>query len=142
MAQRIYFIRCTLGFPVLSTLYGTLDMAFLTSLPAIFTKLVRKYSPPSTAMVQEYLYHTRRNTGSIISIPLTPQPTQPASAIRPGVRTHNVFASCIPSTGSIFIDQAGCFPVWSMAGNTDLLVIYDFDSTLSLCEYSWSRSRI
>ena len=39
-----------------------------------------------------------------------------------------MFVSCISATVSIFTDHAGLFPVRLTAGNTDLLVIYGYDS--------------
>ena len=73
MDQRIALLNDALGFPALSTLCNALDEGFITSLPEITKKNVRKYPPPSAEMVQGHLDPVRRNAGS----------TQQSSAITP-----------------------------------------------------------
>ena len=91
MAQRISFLHGALVFPELSTLYDALDEGFLTSLPEITSKFVRKYPPPSATMVQGHLYQTGRNVGS------TQQ--SPAGASKYDLRpTIRIFLSCTTMT--------------------------------------------
>jgi hypothetical protein len=47
--------------------------------------------------------------------------------------TYQVFTS-IESTGRIYTDQTGCFPVRSSQGNNYILVAYDYDSNAILTE--------
>ena len=126
IAQHVAFLHGAMCFPALSTLCDALDEGFLTSLPEITSKLVRKYPPPSATMVQGHLDQTRQNVGSTQQSPANRPPTQQSPATLAGTRTHNVFASCIPATGSIFTDQTGRLPTRSTAGNSDMLVMYDY----------------
>jgi hypothetical protein len=45
-------------------------------------------------------------------------------------RTHCCFAACMPTstTGQIFTDQTGHFIVPARMGNTQLFILYDYDS--------------
>ena len=46
------------------------------------------------------------------------------------LRTHHYYATTfeIPTTGKIFTDQTGRFPIPSSTGNQYVFVLYDYDS--------------
>ena len=83
MSQRIYFLHGASGFLSLSTLCDIIYIGIFTSLPEIYTKLVRKYPLLSAAMVHGHLYQTRRHNGSTRSSPVNP----PAMQSPPFIRT-------------------------------------------------------
>ena len=66
---------------------------------------------------------------TITNGPADPQPiTHPIPPpIRPGARTHNLYAACYPANGQISTDQTGRFPVHSTAGNSNMLILYDYN---------------
>ena len=153
IAQRIAFLHAAMCNPALSTLCRALDAGFLSSFPEITSALVRKYPPQSAAMVQGHLDQVRRNAGSTrptpasvpatapTTIPLIPDGTIPTPPpLRAGARSHALYAFCVPATGQVFTDQTGRFPHKSTAGNTDMLVLYDYDSNYIHVEAMPSRT--
>ncbi|KAI2490331.1 hypothetical protein MHU86_24250 [Fragilaria crotonensis] len=64
-----------------------------------------------------------------------PPPTTP-----PALRTHLVYADFASATGQIFTDLTGRFIQPSSKGNSDMLVIYDFDSNYIHVEAMRSKS--
>ena len=149
LQQRIAFLHAALCNPALSTLCDALDAGYLTSWPELTSKLVRKYPPPSRAMMQGHLDQRRRNAAStqpqpqpppIIPATTTPTVQTPTTEPRPIARTHALYAFCIPSTGKIFTDQTGRMPIRSTSGNSDLLVLYDYDSNCIHAEAMPSRT--
>ena len=149
LQQRIAFLHAALCNPALSTLCDALDAGYLTSWPELTSKLVRNYPPPSRAMMQGHLDQRRRNAAStqpqpqpppIIPATATPTVQTPTTEPRPIARTHALYAFCIPSTGKIFTDQTGRMPIRSTSGNSDLLVLYDYDSNCIHAEAMPSRT--
>ena len=43
-------------------------------------------------------------------------------------KTHYLYAYCEPATGQVYTDQTGRFLTTSNSGNTDMLILYDYDS--------------
>jgi hypothetical protein len=58
----------------------------------------------------------------------------------PGQRTHWIFAAIHETKGQIFTDQPGRFLVASSAGNSYMLVVYDYDSNYIHAEPMPSRT--
>ena len=81
MDQLIAFLHGALGLSALFTLCDALDKGYLTSLPDISAKLIRKHPTTYAAMIQGHLYQIRRNTGSTISPSLDLPPTQLATSV-------------------------------------------------------------
>ena len=148
IADRIAFLHGALCSPSLSTLTDAIDAGFLTSFPELSSERVRKYPPTSAAMIQGHLDQVRRNARSTQPRPPAPSPPAAPSPItitatdtpRPGARTHHLFAECFAATGKIFTDQTGRFPFVSTAGMTDMLVLYDYDSSYIHVEAMPSRT--
>ena len=153
LEQRIAFLHASMCNPALSTLCSAIDAGFLSSFLEITSALVRKYPPQSAAMVQGHLDQVRRNTASTQPSPnvvtATPSPTTPPvladTATTPpplctGARSHVLYTFCIPATGQVFTDQTGRFPHKLTAGNTDMLVLYDYDSNYIHVEAMPSRT--
>ena len=141
LAQRIAFLHAAMCNPALLMLCSAIDVGFLSFFPEITSALVRKYLPQSAAMVQGHLDQVRHNAGTTRPAPPSvrmtpPTPTLPVPAdtiptpppLRTGARSHTLYTCCIPATGQVFTDQTGWFPHKSTAGNTDMLVLYNYDS--------------
>ena len=58
----------------------------------------------------------------------------------PAVRTHHIYADFASSTGQIFTDLTGRFLQASSSGNSEMLVIYDYDSNFIHVEAMSSKS--
>ena len=154
ITQHIVFMHAALGSPALSTLIKALKAGFLTSFPELTPALLCKYPHASISMIKGHLDQTRKNQGSTCTQPPIPPPLPtielaarmltiingPAdphpiphpipSPIRHGSRTYNLYAACYPGNGQIFTDQTGRFPVRSTVGNSDMLILYDYDSNI------------
>jgi hypothetical protein len=54
----------------------------------------------------------------------------PSPILGTNERTHCCYAACLPTgtTGQIFTDQTGCFIVPTSTGNTQLFILYDYNS--------------
>jgi hypothetical protein len=153
-SELVAFAHATLFSPALSTLDTALSRGYLPHFIGLTAKTLRKYPPPSVAMVKGHLDQSRKNQNStkkITSSPsdLSPDSTteehQPADAFPlsdPGnVRSHQCFAAVFePATGQIHSDQTGKFIVASSTGNNYILVVYDYDSNSILVEPMRSRT--
>ena len=82
--------------------------------------------PPSTSMAE---------TAASTTLDFRPPITSP-----PAVRTHHIYADFASSTGQIFTDLTGRFLQASSSGNSDMLVIYDYDSNFIHVEAVSSKS--
>ena len=137
IAQRIAFLHATLGNYALSAFCGAINDGFLTTLSEITMKLVRKYPPAPVDMVKGHFDQIRRNqqtTHPILNPPSTNLPDEPHSSPPtpglPPVRTHAFYVTCIAANGQIFTDQTGHYPIQSTAGNSDISILYDYDSNI------------
>jgi hypothetical protein len=59
----------------------------------------------------------------------------------PSLCTHHLNGDCRPESGQIHSDQTRRFLIPSASGNTDMLVLYDYDSNAILVEPMKNRSR-
>ena len=106
IAQHISFLHIVLYNPVLSTLYDAIGDGFLTIWLEITSKLVRKYSSTSDAMIKGNLEQKRQNqrkTHSIINPPasnaleeVTP-PLPPPNL--PPIRNRALYETSLAATG-------------------------------------------
>jgi hypothetical protein len=69
-----------------------------------------------------------------------PSQKQQPNSIPPALRTHHLYVDCQPASGPIYTDHTGRFPTPSNSGNTDILVLYDFDTNAILVEPMKCRS--
>ena len=74
-------------------------------------------------------------------------PTLPPSLIvnlepvlLPGIQLHAVYITCIAVTGQIFTDQTGRFPQGYTAENTDMRIMYCYNSNCIHVESMLSRT--
>ena len=129
-AELVAFAHASLFSPALTTLNAALDKNFLPQLPGLTGRTLRKHPPLSAPMLKGHMDHTRQNHRS--THPPVPATDDHADSFPPattdGGRTHMCFAACMQSTGQIFTDQTGRFVIPSSTGNTQLLIIYDYDS--------------
>jgi hypothetical protein len=143
--ELVVFAHAALFSPALSTLQHALQKHYIMHFPGLTEKTLAKYPPLSVAMQKGHLDQTRRNQRSTKPPPKTakppelPEPTSETDATTDflsdfrdpaptGERTHCVYAACLESTGQIFADQTGRFIIPSSQGNTQLLVLYDYDT--------------
>jgi hypothetical protein len=133
-AELVAFAHATLFSPALSTLQTALDRGFLPSFAGLTSKTLRKHPPQSVAMIKGHLDQTRKNQRSTKSSPLPDHTATIPDEVFPtsepdNTRTHQCFAAVFkPATGQIHSDQTGKFVVASSAGNSYVLVVYDYDS--------------
>ena len=149
IGQRIALLHVVLGSTALSNLCQALDSGYLTSMAEITEVLVRKYPLPIIAMIKGHLDQVCMNQRYTQTVQGTPPPSTPPSPptpppppnltlltvtppalplIHPGARAHNLLATCCSATDQVFTDQIGKFPTKSTASNTDILILFDYDS--------------
>jgi hypothetical protein len=144
-ADLVAFAHASLFSPVTSTLMQALKKNFIT-IPGLNSKTLAKYPPVSVATHKGHLDQSRQHQQSTRD--KTPAPTADdileellfPNSLPNGERTHFCYASCIDTTGKIFTDQTGRFPLPSSQGNTQLLVLYDYDSNFIHAEPMKTKS--
>ena len=152
MQQRIAFLHAALFSPVVSTLCAALDANRLTTFPDLTSALVRRHCRDSIPMIKGHLDQQRAGIQSTSKPPSTLPPSdspgypESASDIHPpltdppALRSSYLYAACEPITSQIFTDQTGRFLCPSSAGNSYILLIYDFDSNYIHVEAMPSRT--
>ena len=138
MAHRIAFMHASMFSPSLSTWCKAIDSGRMTTWPDLTSAQVRRHPPHPAAMIQGHLDQQRANLRStqpldtaqvipeddpIISTDMNPQPTEPQA-----LKSHHLFATCEKATGQIYTDPTGRFITPSSSGNTDMLILYDYDN--------------
>ena len=137
ISQRIAFLHAILGSPILSTLCQSLDAGYLNFVPEITALLVRKYPLPSIAMLKGHLDQVHMNQRSTLTVqvppplpttqhPIATTPTLPLLHL--GSHTHSFYATCCSATGQFFANQTSKFPIKSTASNTDMFILFNYDS--------------
>ena len=145
IADRIEFYHASMGSPALSTWCDAIDAGRLTTFPELTSAQVRRYPPASIPMIKGHLDQQRANLRSTKSKP-SPEvkPTfdddetskqhdkedmSPTNNIEtPPLKTQYLYADCASATGKIFTDQTGRFLTTSSKGNSDMLILYEYDS--------------
>jgi hypothetical protein len=134
----IKFMHAMAFSPVETTWVKAINKGFFQSWPGITATAVHKYFPKSTATTKGHMDQTRKNTRS--TQPLTEHPpTDTNTEQDPEEETDNeitnlLFATIDTTTGKIYTDQTGRFPVTSSQGNQYILVLYDYDTNSILTE--------
>ena len=114
--------------PSTSTLDDAIQRNFFATWPGLTPDIVRRYLPPSEAIVKGHLDQQRQRKRKQ---PISDE--QPPSAT--GTRSHTIYSAIIdPSTptGRTYSDLTGRFPVQSNRGANYILVIYKYDSNAIL----------
>jgi hypothetical protein len=133
--------------PAISTFCAAIDAGRLTTFPNVTSAQVKQNPPPSYTMVKGHPDQQRANLRSTKLAP--PASKFPVSALTdicappidsPSLRTHHLYVNCRPGSGQIYIDQTRHFLIHSTSGNTDMLVLYDYDSNAILVEPMKNRS--
>jgi hypothetical protein len=138
LAERIAFYHASMFSPALSTWCTAIDAGHFTSWPELTSAQVRRYPPPSIAMVKGHLDQERASVRStkltaekheITTSHPVPDPTPESLAPDPAaLKTHFLYADCQPATGQIYTDPTGRFLVPSVSGNSYILVVYNYNS--------------
>ena len=145
--KQLVWLHGALGSPTHSTLIAAIEAGYLTTFPHLTVRNVRRFLPQSRSTIQGHLDQSRANQRSTQPRPpalppvSTPTPSSPTAVTHetatdtrptpldpPAAPTHHLYAECMPFTGEIFTDQTGRFLCPSTAGNTDMLVLYDYDT--------------
>ena len=126
----IKFLHATAFSPVPSTWIKAIQRGFFQSWPGLTTAAVRKHLPKSEATTKGHLDQTRKN---LRSTKITEEPETDPIQEPNNQPTQQLFAT-IESTGKIYTDQTGRFPVTSSQGNKYILLLYDYDTNAILTE--------
>jgi hypothetical protein len=152
-ADMVAFSHATLFSPPLTTLAAALRKNFLIGFPGLTKETLAKYPPHSMATIKGHLDQSRvkrKGARSSKRQPL-PNPSDPETIIEPNpsdpnedsetdynppsntpnMRTQYCYAAIIDlTTGQIYTDQTGRFPIPSSKGNNYLFILYEYDSNI------------
>ena len=153
IASRVAYYHATMFSPAQSTWCAAIDAGHFTSWPELTSAQVRRHPPRSAATIKGHLDQQRANlrSTSAPSTPPLPSPPPASTIADPAAddhtppslqsqRSHELFAHCAPITGQLFSDLTGRFVQPSCSGNTDMLVLYDYDSNFIHVEPMKSKS--
>jgi hypothetical protein len=113
-----------------------MDAGFFITWPGLTTEIVKKHLPKSEATVKGHFRQQFKNIQSTKVVPATSlNPTIDANT-----KTNQIFVKTIETTGQIYTDQTGGFPVTSSPGYKYIMVLYDYDSNAILAEPMKSRA--
>ena len=129
-AEMVAYSHSALFSPTLSTLQKALDRGYITGFPGLNPQTLKKYPPQSLAIHKGHMDQTRANQQST-QIPAVDQFTLDTlfpAPIENGEKTDYCYTATIECTGQVFTDQTGRYPITSSTGNTQLLILYDYDS--------------
>jgi len=151
-AELVAFAHGTLFSPAIITLRQALWRNYIHNFPGLTEKSLRQHPPLSVATIKGHLDQSRQNQRSTkpkVTFPedISPPPDDPLSPTEDTLntelstdfwpssdpdneRTHQCFTACTEDTltGKIFTDQTGCFIIPSSTGNTQIFILYDYDS--------------
>ena len=124
----INFLHAACFSPSPSTWIQAIKKNYFLSWPGLTAKAVRKYLTPSAATAKGHLDQQQKNQQSSKNDPFHIPPQD-------NIKHQIVSAAVIPiSTGKIFTDQTGPFPVTASSGNKYVFVLHDHDSNAILAE--------
>ena len=139
-ADLVRFAHAALFSPSITTLEQALRKRYIINFPGLTVETLRKYPPLSEATVKGHLDQVRKNKQSTKrnATPPPPDKSDPTNvesledAYPPGLpdghRTHYCYVAIAETEGEVFTDGTGRFIVPSRSGNTQLLILYDYDS--------------
>jgi hypothetical protein len=133
--ELIQFLHAAAFSPVTSTWIAAIQRGFFQSWPGLTAAAVKKHLPASEATAKGHLDQIRKNIRSTKHDSPEPEPEQEPN----NAPTHQMFAT-IESTGKIYTDQTGRFPVTSSTGHKYILVLYDYDTNAILTEAIKNRT--
>jgi len=124
--------------PAKSTFLKAINAGFFATWPSLTHQNAQKHLKKSIATAKGHLDQQRKNIRSTKK--QTPQEDDTTITFHPddaGLRTHYVHAATMEyssTTGKIYTDLTGRFPVQSRRGNKYLFVLHDYDSNAILAE--------
>jgi len=147
-AELVAFAHGALFSLAVSTLQRSLDKHYISHFPGLTAQTLRQHPPQSVATVKGHLDQSRQNqrstkpkvTSEEEPTTTTPQDTndeneQVSNDYWPtsepdNERTHQCYAGTTEdaTNGKIFTDQTGRFISPSSTSNTQLFILYDYDS--------------
>jgi hypothetical protein len=144
-AALVQFAHAALFSPTITTLEKAIKNNFLVGFPGLNQQSIKDHPPHSIPTIKGHLDQNRKNKqstkGIATPLPLLPDyPEYEADNQEVAIMADNtpnqeeptnyVFATFLPTerSGKIFTDQTGKFPIVSSAGNTQIFVLYDYDS--------------
>lgn len=133
LPELIKFLHAAAYSPSKSTWLKAIRQRFYTSWPGINLKNVNRYYPQSKATTKGHMDQTRKN---IRPTPHDITETDDNDIVpqeADNIATNHLYLT-IETTGKIYTDQTGRFPVKSSRGNQYILVAYDYDSNAILTE--------
>jgi len=160
-ADLVAFVHASFFSLALTTLSQALHKNYINHFPGLTVQLLRNHPPQSMATVKGHLDQSRKNQRSTKPNELCMETeTETAEGETPETEdntnnkdfwpasdphnesTHQCFATCTKdqATGKIFTDQTGRFIIPSSTGNTQMFILYDYDSNSIHAEPIKNRS--
>jgi hypothetical protein len=144
-AQLMQFLHAACFSPSASTWTKAISNGHFLTRPLLTSDNVRNFLPKSTATTMGHQDQNRKNLRS--TQPSTTDTTNDDFCATPtiddGAKTYSTFASVIgvsATTGKVYTDQTGCFPIQSSKGHNYIMVLYDYDSNTILAERLRNRT--
>ena len=114
---------------VVTTWTKAVDAGYFITWPGLTSELVCKHLPKSMDISKGHLQQDHQNVRS--TKPPTDPPTTPYA---PRVCTNKLFSQTIKFTGKLVTYQIGHFLLTSSIGRKYIMVLYDHDSNVIICE--------
>jgi len=148
-ADLVAFSHTAFFSPAHTTLQQALSKNYVNHFPGLTVQSLRNHPPQSIATIKGHLDQSRKNQWSTKptvtfedndtqntgdadqeTIPSTTDDDYWPTSHPENDRTHQCFAACTEdtTTGKIFTDQTGTFIIPSSTGNTQMFILYDYDS--------------
>jgi hypothetical protein len=139
-ANIIAFFHAAMFSPAIDTLYKALQNGYITGIPGVSAKALRKYPPFSAATIKGHLDQTRQNIRSTKKDPIDIEtieeqfPFQLLTDTTELAMASYCYSTIFTPTDKVYSDQTGNFQYTSSKGNNALMVLYDYDSNAILAE--------
>jgi hypothetical protein len=137
--------------PALSTLTKALKLSYIRHFPGLSDETLAKHPPQSVAMTKGHLDQSHKNARSTKPGLLAPTDLSDPAPVTElddpfpisdlaGNRSYFCFVATAECTGKLFTDQTGRFILPSSTGNTQLFIMYCYDSNYIYAEPMQSKS--
>jgi hypothetical protein len=141
IADQMAFLHSACFSPVPSTLIQAIDNGHFTSWPGFSSHNIKHHLPKSLATAYGHLDQKRKGIRSTqpkptqpVGLPAFPMDTINADPIPDHNTSNHVCYAIDDTTGRVYSDQTGRFPVQATTGNKYVVVVYDYDSNAILAE--------